>query len=356
MSPPQPAIALVPFPDDVEVAVVSHNGRETLPRLLACVIEAGAPFDRIFIYDVGSTDDTAAYIAREWPGVTVRRLEENVGPDPGRNWALRAAVHPYVLLLDADAFMRPDCPVRLREALDPTALVGTVTPIVVHAQDPERLQYAEGFLHFICEAINPWMDRPVAERGRDRRDIGAAPAVALLIDVRIAHLIGLWDDRYFIGKEDGDFCHRLRMAGYRLVEEPRAVVEHRSKPRTAWLFHHQIRNRWHFLLKNYEMRTLVVLAPALALHEVLQLGLLTVKGHLGPWLKAVRGLISWMPGLPAERRRYQRMRTVRDRDLLRCAPLIVRADLAGGALGRGFKTLYDRWLAAYWAVARHLIS
>ena len=47
--------------------------------------------------------------------------------------------------------------------VDPTALVGTTTPVVVHAQDPDRLQYAEGFLHFICEAINPWMDRPLAE-------------------------------------------------------------------------------------------------------------------------------------------------------------------------------------------------
>lgn len=349
-------VTMPAFPDDVEVGVVSHNGRDTLPELLTCLAAAGAPRDRIFIYDVGSTDDSVVWIASAWPGVTVRSIKDNVGPDPGRNWALRACRQPYLLLLDADAFLAPDAPARLRGALDPVARVGTVTPVVVHAHDRSRLQYAGGGLHYICEAINPWLDRPLVERGTARWDIGAAPAVALLIDVKVAHAIGMWDDRYFIGKEDGDFCHRLRMAGYRLVEEPGALVAHRSKPRTAWLFHHQIRNRWHFLLKNYEARTLVVLAPALAIHEVLQLGMLTAKGHFGPWWTAVKGLWSWRGTLPAEREAFQRMRTVRDRDLLLCAPLVVRADLVGGVGGRMAKRAYDLWLRLYWSVARHLLS
>lgn len=349
-------MAPLAFPDDVEIGVVSHNGRPTLDQLLSCLKAAGATPDRIFVYDVGSTDDTVEWLSAEWPGVTVRSLEGNVGPDPGRNWALRACTRPYLLLLDADAFLEPEAPRYLREALDPTARVGTVTPVVVHAHDRSMIQYAGGGLHYICEAINPWLDRPLAERGCEPWDIGAAPGVALLIDVKVAHAIGLWDDRYFIGKEDGDFCHRLRMAGYRLVEEPRAIVAHRSRPRTAWLFPCQIRNRWHFLLKNYEARTLVILAPVLAVHEVGQFAMLTIKGHFGAWWTAIKGLWSWLPTLPRERRAFQTMRVRRDRDLLLCAPLIVRADLVGGSMGRMAKRTYDTWLSAYWWVARHLIS
>lgn len=344
------------FPSDVDVAIVSHNGRAILPRVLERLRAAGAPDDRIAVYDVGSTDGTGEWIASDWPGVTVRRIEKNVGPDPGRNWALREATRPYLLLLDSDALIRPDCPVRLREAIGHAPGIGTVAPIVVHAQSPETLQYAAGFLHFICEAINPYLDRPVTERGSDARSIGAAPGVALLIDVAISRAVGDWDDRYFIGKEDGDFSHRIRMGGYELVEDPAAVVEHQTKPRTAWLFPSQIRNRWHFLLKNYELRTLIVLAPALAIHEVLQFGLLASSGHLGAWWKAARGLMPWLRTLRAERRVIQGMRTRPDRDLLHCAPLIVRADLAGGPIRRHFKRGYDAWLAAYWRICRHLLA
>ena len=35
------------FPDDVDVGVVSHNGRQTLPRLFECLAAAGVPDDRI---------------------------------------------------------------------------------------------------------------------------------------------------------------------------------------------------------------------------------------------------------------------------------------------------------------------
>jgi hypothetical protein len=344
------------FPADVDVAIVSHNGRAILPRVLERLREAGAPADRIALYDVGSTDGTAEWIAVDRPGIAVRRIEKNVGPDPGRNWALREATRPYLLLLDADALVRPDCPARLREAITRAPGIGTVAPIVVHAQAPDTLQYAGGFLHFICEAINPFLDRPLAARGVEPWPIGAAPGVALLIDVAVSRAIGDWDDRYFIGKEDGDFSHRIRMGGYELIEDPAAIVEHQTKPRTTWLFPCQIRNRWHFLLKNYELRTLIVLAPALAIHEVLQFGLLATSGHLGAWWTAVRGLAPWLRTLRAERRVIQAMRTRRDRELLRCAPLIVRADLAGGPVRRHFKRGYDAWLAAYWRVCRHLLA
>jgi GT2 family glycosyltransferase len=342
------------FPDDVDIGVVSHNGRQTLPRLFECLASAGAPDDRIRIYDVGSTDGTKEWLAETHPNVVVSRFEQNLGPDPGRNWALRDATRPYLLLLDADALIYPDAPARLRQAIDPAARVGTVTPVTLST--PDIIQYAGGGLHYICEAINPYFGKALAERGTHPLDIGAAPAVALLIDVKIAHHIGLWDDRYFIGKEDGDFSFRLRMAGYRLVEDPRALVEHATRPRSTWLFRHQIRNRWHFLLKNYELRTLIVLLPVLAIHETVQFGTLTLRGHLGVWWQALRELLSWMPTLGAERRVIQGIRTVRDRDLLEYGPLLIRSDIVGGGVGQLLKRAYDAWLGAYWSVARHLLS
>ncbi len=323
---------------------------------MACLEAAGAPQDRISVYDVGSTDGTGEWIAATWPAVTVRRLEENVGPDPGRNWALRAATRKYVLLLDGDAYIRPDVPTLLRAAFNDYPRVGTATPIAVHADDPGRLQYAGGGLHFICEAVNPYLDQPLAARGTDVRDIGAAPAVALLIDRAVSAHIGDWDDRYFIGKEDGDFSHRIRMGGYQLLEVPQAIVEHQVKPRSTWLFVHQIRNRWHFLLKNYEVRTLVVLSPALLVHEILQFAMLVAKGHFREWRQAVRELRPWLRTLRAERAVIQGMRQRPDRDLLQVAPLIVRADMVGGGVGQLAKRLYDTWLALYWRVARLLLS
>lgn len=341
--------------DEVDVAVVSHNGRQTLPRVLACLIDAGVPADRITLYDIASTDDTGAWLGATRPDVRVVALPINDGPNPARNLAIRDATRRFLLLVDSDAYLRVDAPAALHATAAGGTTVGAVVPIVVHERDPRTIQYAGGRLHFLCEAITPWADRPVADRGREPARIGTAPGACLLLDVAAARHVGGFDPRYFLGKEDGEFCFRLNAAGYDLIEEPRAVLEHGSRPRSTWLFPFQIRNRWHFMLKNYETRTLVAIAPALAIHEPLQFALLVAKGQGAAWFRAARELWPMTRGLRRERREQARRRTVHDRAILGSAPLSMRADLVGGRAGRGAKQLYDRWLAAYWKVAAALL-
>jgi GT2 family glycosyltransferase len=336
------------FPADVGVAIVSHNNRDNLQATLASLDVANCPQSAVLLVDVASTDDTATWIRSAYPQVRVEVLEKNDGPSPGRNVGIRHTSQPYVFLMDADVQVRPDTIQRLRAAMaaDPTIKVGS--PIVVHASAPDRIQYAEGSLHFICEAINPWMDRPLAERGSAPLDIGVAPTCGLLLDRQAAIDVGLFDERYFIGKEDGDFTHRIRLAGYRILELPDALVLHHSRPRGTWLFYYQIRNRWHFMLKNYQWRTLVLILPCLLIHEPLQLVLLHVKGHGRVYWKSVAGLLALLPSLGRDRAITRRIRTVPDAALLKGDSLIVRDDLVSHPLARVGKRLYEGFLRGYW--------
>src|SRR6185437_7909354 len=140
-------------------------------------------------------------------------------------------------------------------------------------------------------------------RGDAPRDIGVAPTCGLLLDRQAAIDVGLFDERYFIGKEDGDFTHRVRLAGYRILELPQALVLHQSRPRGTWLFYYQIRNRWHFMLKNYQSSMLAVVLHA--------------KGHARVYWKSVAGLIAMLPALPRDRALTNRIRVVPDAALLR---------------------------------------
>jgi GT2 family glycosyltransferase len=336
------------FPDDVDVAVVAHNNLDVLPSTLASLAEAGCPPDRITIVDVASTDGTGDWLRREWPLVRLRRLDRNDGPSPGRNVGITEATRRFVMLLDADVQVQPQTIQKLHETMiaDPGVKVGS--PIVVHRDRPDVIQYAGGSLHYICEAINPWLDRPLAERGTAVLDIGAAPTCGLLLDREAAIDVGLFDERYFIGKEDGDFTHRICLAGYRIRERPDALALHRSRPRGTWLFYYQIRNRWHFMLKNYQWRTLLSIAPALLVHEPLQLIVLHLQGHGAVYWKSVGGLLALLPSLPRDRRLMRRIRKVPDRALLKSDALVVRGDLSRNPLVRFGKSSYEGFLRGYW--------
>lgn len=344
------------FPTDVDVAVVSHNGRSTLPEVLARLVACGAPAARITVFDIASTDDTATWLKADWPEIRVATLTENKGPNPARNQAIGATTQPYLLLVDSDAYLEPQAVVALRDAARTDTTIGATVPVVVHADRPDTIQYAGSRLHFICEAINPFAEQSLQSRGDIAGDIGTAPGVTFLLNVAAARAVGGFDDRYFMGKEDGEFCYRLKLAGYRLVETPAAIARHGTRPRTTWLFPFQVRNRWHFMLKNYQMRSLLVLGPALLVHEVVQAAMLVAKGHGVAWWRGFVGVLQFPGSLAADRRAVARLRRVPDAALLDAAPLVVRKDLVGGSLGASAKRVYDAWLMAYWRAASRLLK
>jgi GT2 family glycosyltransferase len=344
-----------PFPPDIDVAIVAHNNLTALPATLESLAASGCPPDRITVVDVLSTDGTAEWLAHAWPDVRIRPLARNDGPSPGRNVGIIEASRRFVLLMDADVRIGPNAIQLLHAAMisDPAIKIGS--PIVVHAGRPDVIQYAGGAIHYVCEAVNPWLDRPLTERGSVAQDIGAAPTCALLLDRAASIEIGLFDERYFIGKEDGDFTHRMKMAGFKIWEVPDAIVLHNSRPRGTWLFYYQIRNRWHFILKNYQLRTIVCLLPALIVYEPLQLIVLAAKGHLMTYLRAVGGLVAMLPTLPRDRALARRIRRRGDRDLLVSAPIVVRGDLGANPIVKGGKAIYERALDAYWRLLKRTV-
>ena len=339
---------LTAFPADVGVAIVSHNNRDTLGETLASLERARCPQSAIVVLDVASTDGTADWLRSSYPEVQIERLTANDGPNPARNLGIRQCPRPYVYLMDADVQVQPETIQRLHRSMaaDPQIKIGS--PVVVHLDAPDRIQYAECSLHFICEAINPWQDRPLVERGDAPRDIGVAPACGLLLDRQASMDIGLFDERYFMGKDDGDFTHRMRLAGHRILELPDALVLHQSRPRSAWLFYYQIRNRWHFMLKNYQGRTLAAILPCLFVHETLQIVVLHLKGYGLVYWKAVGGLLAMLPAIPRDRAFIRRIRAVGDAALLKSDSLVIRQDVTGGRFFRLGKEAYERFLRGYW--------
>jgi hypothetical protein len=129
---------------------------------------------------------------------------------------------------------------------------------------------------------------------------------------------------------------------------PGALVLHQSRPRGTWLFYYQIRNRWHFMLKNYQWRTLLLISPCLLIHEPLQLVVLHLQGHGRVYWKAVGGLLRMLPDLPRDRALTSRIRAVPDSALLKSDSLVIRGDLSRNPLVRLGKNAYESFLRGYW--------
>lgn len=343
-----------PFPTDVSAAVVAYNAAETIEACLQGLVDAGCPLERVTVYDVASTDGTGEWIARHHPGVRLVRLEDNRGPNPARNLAVIESATPLVLLLDSDVQLLPGTVATLRKTMGDDPGVAIATPVILYADRPETVQYRRTSVHYLAEASADVHDIPLTDLAGATAEVGLASGCAPLIRVEAARAVGLFEERYFFGKTDGEFAYRINVGGYKILETAATQVLHHHTKRGSMYFKHQVCNRWHFMLKDYQLRTLIVILPILLIHEPALFVLLLVKGKVGDYFRAVAALFKMLPGLFHDRRAVQNMRRCHDWEVLRGDKLVIPADVSRGPMGI-LASAYQSLLSRYWSIARLML-
>ncbi len=91
----------------VTAAITTYNRAAFLPRTLESVFAQSRPADEVLVVDDGSTDDTAAVLARYDGRIRVVR-QENGGRSAARNTAVLEARGELISFLDSDDRWLPD--------------------------------------------------------------------------------------------------------------------------------------------------------------------------------------------------------------------------------------------------------
>ena len=85
----------------ISVVIPSYNRAHTLQRALQSVFDQSSTVDEVILVDDGSTDDSAAMVAKQFPGVSIIR-QPNGGVSSARNRGIEAAQYKWIALLDSD--------------------------------------------------------------------------------------------------------------------------------------------------------------------------------------------------------------------------------------------------------------
>lgn len=344
-----------PAPVGVVAGIVSHNGREKVLDTIKALVRQNRPPRRILLIDVASTDGTADLVAAHFPNIEIVRLAENRGPNPARNAVFEHSDEDWVFLVDDDAEPDPTCLERLVDALERHSNAGIVIPRVVHAEDRDTIQNDGTLIHFLSEAILVNADTPIIEADGADRLVTAATGICMLVSRQSWQEVGGFDEDYFFGREDGEFTFKMSMSGRPIFLVPEALCAHRLKKRGFRMLRYQTRNRHLFTLTLFSAKSLLVLWPALVLHELSVITFLLLKGRILPYLSGVLDLVRIAPLVMRKRRALQTMRTISDRHLLTSGRMSVRADLVESAFISFAKRAMERFYGLYWKLAAKLL-
>ena len=212
-------------PADLCVILVNYNTAHLLERCLGELRRASVGLSvRVVIVDNASRDASPAFIRDNFPDVVLIANTDNVGFGRANNQALEFADAPFVLLLNADAFVRTDTLARSLTYMTSHPTCGVLGAQLVDEEG--RVLWGRG-RHF----PNPWKDfliqiglgRYVVNQPAPAPSGGATPqswscdwVVGCYYMVRreVLDKIGLFDPRYFLYFEEVDHCRAVHAAGW----------------------------------------------------------------------------------------------------------------------------------------------
>lgn len=208
----------------ISVVIPSYNGRRYLEGCLSSLsVQSFDDFETILV-DNGSEDGTAEYVAAEFPEVRVVRSEDNLGFAAGVNAGIRRARGDDILTLNNDTIAEKDFIKSLAEAMAEDDRVGMCA---------SKMLFLDGRINSagICLSRSgaAW-DRGMGEANLGQydaaREVFGPSAGAALYRREMLEEVGLFDEDFFMYMEDVDLALRGRLAGWRCLYVPGAVVRH----------------------------------------------------------------------------------------------------------------------------------
>jgi GT2 family glycosyltransferase len=211
----------------VLIIVLNWNGWRDTVKCLTSLERLTYRNFRVFVVDNDSTDDSVSQIRHAFPNVAIIEAEKNLGFAAGCNLGIRRALQEdaeYVWLLNNDTTVDPGALGAMVEMAEADPKVGAVgSAIYSTVQADQLLAWGGGYINF-------WL-------GRSRHFLDSVPnneiefltGASLLLRRCALDSVGLLDEGFFMYWEDGDYCFRLRKAGWTLAVAGDSLVWHKEQ-------------------------------------------------------------------------------------------------------------------------------
>ncbi|MFN8500901.1 glycosyltransferase family 2 protein [Kouleothrix sp.] len=299
------------------IVVVTHNSAGYIEACLRAISADMGAHDELIVVDCGSADGTAELVRARFPQARLLAAA-NLGFAGGNNLGAQLASGEYLVLLNPDTLVRPGAIDALIAPLARHADVGLSTGCVVHLRRPAIVNACGNTMHYTGLTYCRGAGRPASQYAAPA-DVDAVSGAACAIRRALFEALGGFDDHFFMYVEDTDLSLRARLAGFRCVYAPGALVEHDYRPgyspdKAFYLD----RNRHLMLLKNLRRATYARLLPGLLLGEAVTWGFLLLKGprFWGVKLRVYRALWAERGYIRAARQAGRALRRRSDRAVL----------------------------------------
>lgn len=265
----------------VAVVILGWNGKKFLEQFLPSVVQY-TPIEwcEIVVADNNSTDDSLAFVAENYPQITIVQNGRNGGYAGGYNDALKRIEAEYYVLLNQDIEVTEGWISRIIEVMDTDKTIAASQPKLLDYFKRNKFEYAgasggyvDAFGFAFCRGR--LFDIVEEDNGQynDIVPIFWATGACLVVRAAVYWEAGGLDESFFAHQEEIDLCWRMQNLGYQIIVVPSAIVYHvgggslpYGNSRKTYL---NFRNNLMLLFKNLPLSELIFKLPIRLILDVI---------------------------------------------------------------------------------------
>jgi GT2 family glycosyltransferase len=303
----------------VSVIVVNWNGRHHLEECLDSLRGQTFKHFETILIDNGSRDDSATLVRKAFPWVKVVALSDNTWFCHANNLGYAMSKGRFIALLNNDTRVEPDWLACLYDRIRKDDRIGICASHIVRYDNPDILDAAGDGYDFSGIGFRSGHGEH-AERYNHNGEVFGACAAAAMYRKSMLDDIGFLDESFFAVGEDIDLSFRARMAGYRCMYIPDAIVHHKISETIGVGSDFQIyqsrRNVEYVYFKNMPWVLMLFNFPMHLLYNLLTFMQALREGRPQVFLKAKWDFLVNFPKVYKKRRGIQAKRRISLRGLV----------------------------------------
>jgi GT2 family glycosyltransferase len=269
----------------IGAVVVSHNSVDDLPACLEA-LRFAVDLERVVVVDNDSGDESREVVEGfDDPRISLVVEEVNSGFAGGCNRGFRelSGDIEYLVFLNPDVVVSPDCFERSAESLASDSGLAGVAPLLMRSDGDTVDSVGQVLRRWTLEVADRGYGKPPSAEVLEPKEVLAACGALAVFRyqalVSVADAYGPWAQHYFCFWEDLELGWRLVNSGWRIESCPQAVASHRRGAGAAagrgplrWrrppeLEACVISNRWMTLIRHLHPLDLLARLPLLLLWD-----------------------------------------------------------------------------------------